>query len=132
MKLIVKVLLSGMTAQSVKNFGKSFQYALRGFVYVFQHERNFRTQVLAATLVILLMLIYPLRTWERVTLSLVITLVLVLELINTIFEKIVDILKPRIHHYVEIIKDMMAAAVLIASIGAVVVGLMIFLPYITG
>ncbi|HLC99533.1 hypothetical protein A2841_01365 [Candidatus Kaiserbacteria bacterium RIFCSPHIGHO2_01_FULL_48_10] len=119
-----------MTAQSVRNFGKSFRYAFQGFVYVFQHERNFRVQVLAALLVVVLMLIYPLKTWERVILSLVITLVLVLELINTIFEKIVDILKPRIHHYVEMIKDMMAAAVLIASLGAVAIGLLIFIPYL--
>lgn len=86
--------------------------------------------MIAAALVILLMIIFPLRTLERIALSLVIAFVLVLELINTIIEKIVDILKPRIHHYVEIIKDMMAAAVLIASIGALVVGLLIFWPYL--
>lgn len=81
-------------------------------------------------MVVVLMIVFPLRNWERIALSLVITLVLVLELINTIMEKIVDILKPRIHHYVEIIKDMMAAAVLIASLGALAVGLLIFLPYL--
>ena len=86
--------------------------------------------MIAAALVIVLMIVFPLRTLERIALSLVITFVLVLELINTIMEKIVDILKPRIHHYVEIIKDMMAAAVLIASIGALVVGLLIFWPYL--
>ena len=119
-----------MTPQSVKNLGKSFKYAANGFAYVFKHERNFRIQVVAAVLVIILMIVFPLRTLERIALSLVITFVLVLELINTIMEKIVDILKPRIHHYVEIIKDMMAAAVLIASVGALVVGLLIFWPYL--
>ncbi|HLD61739.1 MAG TPA: diacylglycerol kinase [Patescibacteria group bacterium] len=119
-----------MTPQSVKNLGKSFKYAASGFAYVFKHERNFRIQVVAAVLVIMLMIVFPLRTLERIALSLVITFVLVLELINTIMEKIVDILKPRIHHYVEIIKDMMAAAVLIASVGALVVGLLIFWPYL--
>ena len=116
--------------QSIKNLGKSFKYAANGFAYVFKHERNFRIQVVAAVLVIMLMIVFPLRTLERIALSLVITFVLVLELINTIMEKIVDILKPRIHHYVEIIKDMMAAAVLIASVGALVVGLLIFWPYL--
>ena len=47
-----------------------------------------------------------------------------------VVEKIVDILRPRIHSYVEIIKDMMAAAVLIASIGAAIIGVLIFYPYI--
>src|SRR3990167_4549151 len=101
-----------MTPQSVKNLGNSFKYAANGFAYVFKHERNFRIQVVAAVLVIMLMIVFPLRTLERIALSLVITFVLVLELINTIMEKIVDILKPRIHHYVEIIKDMMAAAII--------------------
>jgi len=43
---------------------------------------------------------------------------------------VVDILKPRIHPYAKLIKDLMAATVLITSIVAVVVGILIFYPYI--
>lgn len=68
-------------------------------------------------------------TWERILLLLIISLILVLELINATFEKMVDVLKPRIHSYVEIIKDLMAAAVLFASLGAAVIGLVIFVPH---
>jgi diacylglycerol kinase len=56
--------------------------------------------------------------------------VLVLELMNSIFERMVDILKPRIHHYVEDIKDIMAGTVLVASLGSALIGLLIFWPYI--
>ena len=56
--------------------------------------------------------------------------VLIMELINTIMERVVDILKPRVHPYVRLIKDLMAASVLLASILAVIVGLIIFIPYI--
>jgi diacylglycerol kinase (ATP) len=42
----------------------------------------------------------------------------------------VDILKPRVHPYAQLIKDIMAAAVLIASGGAIVIGVIIFFPYI--
>ena len=56
--------------------------------------------------------------------------VLVMELFNTILERVVDILKPRVHPYAQLIKDIMAATVLIASIGAIVVGITIFYPYI--
>jgi diacylglycerol kinase len=56
--------------------------------------------------------------------------VLVLEIINSIFERIVDVYKPRLNPYVRDIKDMMAAAVLIASLGAAIIGLMIFIPYL--
>ena len=67
--------------------------------------------------------------WQAIILILVIASVLVLELINTIFEKMVDILRPRIHYYAEVIKDVMAAAVLVTSIAAVIVGILIFAPY---
>lgn len=119
-----------MILSPFKKFGKSLSFAVYGLSYVYKNERNFRIQVATAIVVVLLMLVFPLKGWERVALTLVITLVLVLELINTIMEKIIDILKPRIHHYVEIIKDMMAAAVLIASVGAFIIGILIFYPYL--
>ena len=77
-----------MTSQSIKNLGKSFKYAACGFAYVFKNERNFRIQVVAAVLVMALMIAFPLRTLERIALLLIITFILVLELINTIMEKI--------------------------------------------
>ena len=76
------------------------------------------------------MLILDIRDWQKVALFLVIFAVLAVELINTILERVVDILKPRVHPYAQLIKDVMAAAVLIASIGAVVIGTIIFYPYI--
>jgi len=57
------------------------------------------------------------------------TLIFVLELINSVLERLVDVLKPRLHPYVESIKDMMATVVLIFSIGAILIGLLIFTPY---
>ncbi|MEK7189672.1 MAG: diacylglycerol kinase [Patescibacteria group bacterium] len=41
-----------------------------------------------------------------------------------------DILKPRLHLGVEAVKDIMAAAVLIASFTALIIGLIIFIPYV--
>ena len=109
---------------------KSFQYAIKGFWYVFNNEQSFRLHLLATAVVLLFMIYFQVKLWEAVILFLVIIIVLVLELINTIFEKMVDILKPRIHFYAEVIKDIMAATVLVASIGALVIGILIFAPYI--
>lgn len=109
---------------------RSFQYAIKGFWYVFKNEQSFRIHLLATAVVLLLMIYFQVKLWEAVILFLVIIVVLVLELINTIFEKMVDILKPRIHFYAEIIKDIMAATVLVASIGALIIGILIFAPYI--
>ena len=108
---------------------KSFRYAARGVKYAFQNGQNFRIQIAAACLVILMMFIFSVTRNEAIILCLLIVLVLVLELINTTFEKMVDLLKPRLHHYVEIIKDLMAAMVLLASLGALIVALIIFVPH---
>lgn len=109
---------------------KSFRYALKGFWYVFKNEQNIRIHVFIAIVVVILMIYFQVALWQAIMLFMVITIVIVLELINTIFEKIVDILKPRIHFYAEVIKDIMAATVLVSSIGAVIIGVLIFAPYV--
>jgi diacylglycerol kinase len=108
---------------------KSFRYAGRGFWYVVKSEQNIRLHLMASLVVFVLMVYFQVSLWQAVILVLVMTLVLTLELINTIFEKMVDVLQPRIHYYVEVIKDVMAAAVLVSSIGAVIIGILIFAPY---
>lgn len=115
---------------SVKKLVKSFKFAYRGFVYVFKNEQNFRIQLVVSIIVVLLMIFFQLPSWKVITLFIVIGAILILEIMNTIFEKISDMLQPRIHHYVAIIKDLMAAAVLLTSLGAIVIGIIIFWPYI--
>lgn len=119
-----------MTAFDIKKFLKSLRFALRGLWYVIRNEQNIRIHLLASLAVIGLMIYFQVTLWQAIILLLVIMIVFVLELINTVFEKMVDILRPRIHYYAEVIKDVMAAAVLITSIGAIVVGILIFAPYI--
>ncbi|HRY63412.1 MAG TPA: diacylglycerol kinase family protein [Patescibacteria group bacterium] len=113
----------------LKDFFRSLRYALAGFKFVWR-ENNFRLQTIIALIVICLMFIFHLSRLEKVALLIVIVAVLVLESLNTIFEHLSDILKPRLHDYIKIIKDIMAATVLITSLGAVIVGLIIFWPYI--
>lgn len=110
--------------------GKSFRYAAKGIAKVAAEEPNFRIQLGLAGVVVVLMFLLGLRTPEKALLTLAIVLVLVLELVNSIFERMVDILKPRIHHYVEDIKDIMAGTVLVASVGALLIGALIFWPYV--
>ena len=114
---------------SFKKFARSFSHAIRGFRRAFG-EQNFRIQVAFAIIVIFFILFFGLKIWEAAALVMMITLVLVLEIINSIFERIVDILEPRVHPYAKAIKDMMAAAVFIASLGASFVGIVIFWPYL--
>jgi len=115
---------------NLKKFVKSFRYAFRGLKYVLKNEQNFQMELLIGIFIVILMFVFDIRDWQKVALFLVIFSVLAVELINTILERVVDILKPRVHPYAQLIKDIMAAAVLIASLGAIVIGAIIFYPYV--
>jgi diacylglycerol kinase len=110
--------------------GKSFKYALRGLVYVFKTEANFRIQVIIAALVLVSFLFFPLTKGERILVSILLALVLIMELLNTAMERLADLLKPRLNHYILLIKDIMAGVVLLTSLTAFGVGLYVYLPYL--
>ncbi len=114
------------------NLFKSLQAALRGLKYTFKSEQNFRLQILASVAVLFLTWIFPLKSWEVILVILLVVAVLTMELLNTALEYFADLLKPRLHHYVEIVKDVMAAAVLVTSLGSLIIGLIIFYPHFIG
>lgn len=117
---------------SIKKFSHSLSYAAKGFRFVFQHEQNFRIQLVMSVVVIVAMLYFHISGTQAVLLVLSMALVLILEVVNSVFEQLVDLLKPRLHYVVGEIKNMMAAAVLLASLAAAVVGGVIFWPYALG
>lgn len=114
---------------SLAQLKRSFWYAWRGLRYIWSNEQNFRIQTVIALLVIVAMIVFRVSLGEAIILTMMIIFVLVLEVVNTIFEKMVDILKPRLHTYVAVIKDMMAAGVFLAAVGSLAVGAMVFIPY---
>jgi diacylglycerol kinase len=111
-----------------KSLARSFGHALRGLALAFRSERSFRLQVLAAFAVIVILIVLPLDLWERAILLLVTMFVLVLELLNSSLERLVDLAKPRLHEYAGDIKDLMAGSVLLAAMFALVLGLLILGP----
>lgn len=115
---------------SFKKTMKSFKYAFKGLYKVAKEEQSFKIQLLIGAAVIILLIVFPLATWERILMILMIAAVLVLEVINSIFERISDALKPRLHPMVRDVKDMMAGAVLLTSITAIVVAIMVFSEYV--
>lgn len=116
--------------ERAKQFAKSLSCAVRGLKYVTKHEKNFQNELAIAIIVIAGMIYFRVTRAEAVVLSLIISGVLVMELFNTVVERMVDILKPRIHPYARLIKDLMAAGVLVTSVLAIIIGLLIFIPYI--
>ena len=95
-----------------------------------RREQSFRIQIVAAIVIIVAVAVIPLAMWERILLILMVAAVLVLEIINSIFERISDALKPRLHPMVREVKDMMAGAVLITAITSVTVSILIFWSYL--
>lgn len=115
---------------SARIFVRSFGYAVKGLRYALLHEQSFRVQSTIAVMVLILMLVLKVSASHAVMLILVIANVLVLELLNTVLERFIDALEPRIHYFVAIMKDLMAAAVLVASIAALAIGCIILFPYL--
>lgn len=109
---------------------KSFQYAFNGIFILFKEETNARIHLIVATITIMAgwMLKISITEWCFVTLC--ITLIMMAEAFNTAIENLTDLVSPKIHPLAGKTKDLAAGAVLILSIGSVIVGLIIFLPKI--
>lgn len=116
---------------SLHRFFRSLQHAFAGVAYAIREERNFHIELAFAIGVVFIAWYFPLSSEERAILILSIVLVLGLELVNTSFERMLDMMKPRVHPYVRVIKDLVAGSVLISAVGAMTIGALIFLPYIT-
>jgi diacylglycerol kinase len=109
---------------------KSFTYAFRGLTKTFREEQNLQVQSIVGIIAISLGLYFRIKPLEWCLIISAIILVLLMELVNSAVERIADALKPRIHTYVKEMKDIMAAAVMLAAILAVFIGVIIFFPYI--
>lgn len=107
---------------------RAFGHAFRGWWYVIRTQRNAWIHALATTLVVLLAfwLQLPARDWA--VLFVTIALVWTAEFINTALEAVVDLASPRQHPLARVGKDVGAAAVLIAALTSVLVGLLVLGP----
>lgn len=106
----------------------SLRHALRGWWYVTKTQRNAWIHGVVATLVLILglWLRLPARDWA--VLILTIAMVFAAEFINTAIEAVVDLATKEHHPLAKVGKDVGAAAVLIAALAAVLVGLLILGP----
>lgn len=103
-------------------FVERLGFALAGLSTGWRRERSFRSQVVLAGLALAALLVLrPAPIWWAVV-ALAAGLVVLLELVNASIEGVVDLLHPGLHPEVKAIKDMMAGAVLLASIVALLVG----------
>lgn len=109
---------------------KSFGFAFEGIAAEFRKGRNFRIQIFIGVAAIILGFIFRVSSAEWFGLIFVISTVLILELLNTAVEEMVDLVEPEINPKAKIAKDVSAGAVLVASAASIAVGILIFLPKI--
>lgn len=113
-----------------KRHALSFKYAYEGLDYVIKTQPNFRIHIVFALIVAVLAFMLNFRGSDWVLLILIVTFILVLEMINTIFEVLVDHLWQEEHPKAKIIKDVAAGVVLVGAIGATIAGSALFTPYL--
>jgi len=106
----------------------SFGHAFRGWWHVLKTQQNAWIHAIVAVLVfsVSFWLQLPARDWAVIILT--ITMVFTAEFINTAIEAVVDLASPSHHPLAKVGKDVGAAAVLIAAIAAVLIGLLILGP----
>lgn len=115
--------------QVAPNLITSFKYAWAGVRYAFITQRNFRIHTVIGTLAISLGIFLKITAVEMSVVGLTIALVLVLELLNTAIESVVDLtVKQSYHELAKIAKDCAAGAVLVAAVAAVLVASFVLLP----
>ncbi|MBA3942969.1 MAG: diacylglycerol kinase family protein [Herpetosiphonaceae bacterium] len=105
----------------------AFRYAFAG-IRVLLGQRNTYIHLFIALVVVVCGLLWRLSSDEWLALTLIITIVLALEAVNTALEAVVDLASPQLHPLAKQAKDVGAAAVLVGALGAVVVALLIFGP----
>ena len=104
---------------------RSFEHAYRGMIYAVRTQRNMRFHVVVAVVVLVASLLVGVRKLELAVLVLTILLVFVTELFNTAMEFVVDLATREYHPLAKLAKDVSAGAVLVSSVGAVLVGYLV-------
>ena len=110
------------------SFLNSLSCAIKGLLYIYNTEKNFRFHIYFTFFVLISSFIFRINIVEFVIIMLQILIVLVLEIINTIIEKVMDFITLDYNPKIKVIKDMSAGLVLIGVIVSVIVGLLIFFP----
>ncbi len=116
---------------SARKQANSFKNSFHGLKVAFREEQSFKIQALTALVVFILMFSLPLHSIERAILVLAVMFVLGLEILNSQLERVLDTTQFDHNPRVKDIKDLSSGAVLVASIGALIVGLLIFIPYLS-
>jgi diacylglycerol kinase len=108
---------------------KRFAYAIQGVVFLVRTQPNARLHLLATLGVCAAGIYFGLSRAEWLWITAAIVLVWSAEAFNTALEQLADALHPERHAGIGRAKDVAAGAVLIAALGAAIIGVLVFVPH---
>ena len=107
---------------------RSFGPALAGLAWALKAQRNLQVHAMATVLATVFGIWLQLAAWEWCVVLLAVGLVWAAELLNTAIEVLADRVSKEREEPIRLVKDAAAAAVLVAALAALGVGLVVFLP----
>ena len=114
--------------RSFRNFLSSVRYSIEGFMAALRHEPSFREDLIFAVLLVPLAIILPVNAVSTALMIASLILILIVELLNSAIEWIIDYLRPEPHPLAKRIKDMASAAVFLSYINCIVVWTIMLWP----
>ncbi len=112
-----------------RSFLHSLNKAVDGFVHAVRYERNMRVHFFVAFCILLLAVFMGVPRTDWLILCIAVCLVLMAEMLNTAVEEMLDLLHPKYHVNVGLIKDILAGMVLVAAANAFILGFFVFSRY---
>ncbi len=103
-----------------------FKYAQEGILHCFRTQMHMRFHFIMLVFVLLAGLAMKLEARDMLSITFATTLVIVMEMVNTAIEKLVDLIADSYNPVAKLVKDVSAAAVLLAALNAVFAGVLIF------
>lgn len=109
---------------------KSFGFAFEGLRFAWSKDQNLRVHTVAATIVIAASMILKVSNVEKSILGIMILLVISTEMINSAIEQMVNLITKEHRMEAKLAKDVASGMVFITAAGSVIVGILIFAPYL--
>ena len=113
----------------VRNVLNKCKYSYQGLAYCFQNESSFLIEAISACLIIIMGIVFDITFLEWVIAFGSLCLITIIELLNTAIEATVDMVTQEYNEYAKIAKDCGSAATGIMTLLALLVNLIIFVPY---
>ena len=115
-----------------KGWYQSLNCAIEGVIYAFKTQRHIRYHYVIAACALIVSLLLELPVAEFVMFAMAIVILLFAEMMNTALEEVVNLVEDKHNLLAKYAKDVSAGAVLISSVGVVIMAYMIFSKYLYG